>query len=230
MAKFIPGPTVSEVRGKVGGVVYTRNRYGAIMRTFVKPTVSTTEYATNAKARLSAATQAWQGLSASEKLSWGEYAAGNPVMGALGEQQILTGHVAYVGIRTRMALAGVALLTDPPVGTPPMPLTSLTLTADIGIGDVEVAFTATPLGATEQLWLKACAVSSSGINYVENLFRYIGTTPGAQASPWVFSALLEARIGTLQVGMTVHVQCAVFDNATGLLSAPLRDKAVVVST
>ncbi len=230
MAKFIPGAAVSEIRGKLGGIVFTRTRYGAIARQFVKPVVSTTEYATNAKARLGAATQAWQGLTGAQKLAWTEFAAGRPVIGALGEQQILTGHVAYVGIRTRMALAGVALLTDPPVGTPPLPLTSLTLTADIGAGDVEVAFTATPTGATEQLWIWACAVSSSGINYITNLLRYITTSPGATASPYVFQAPLEARIGALQVGMTMHVLVSVFDNATGLISAPLRDRVLVTTT
>lgn len=230
MAKYVPGPLISEFRGKLGGIVGTRNRYGAVIRVWVKPVVSTTEYATNAKARLGAATQAWQALTGAQKLAWTEFAASRPVIGALGEQQILTGHVAYVGVRTRMALAGVALLTDPPVGTPPLPLTSLTLTADIGAGDVEVAYTATPLAATEQLWIEACAVSSSGINYITNLLRWITTSPGAAASPYVFQAPLEARIGALQVGMTCHVMVSVFDNATGLLSAPLRDRVLVTTT
>jgi len=200
------------------------------MRVRVKPVVSTTEYAINAKARLATYTQGWQGLTAAQKLSWNEYAAGNPIVGALGEQQIGTGHIAYVGINTRLTLAGQTALTVPPVGVPPLALTSLALTADIGLGDVEVAYTATPTGATEMLWIKACAVSSSGINYVQNLLRFIGVSGAAEASPYVFQTAAEARLGSLVVGQTMHVAVSVFDTATGLLSPPMVDKSVVVET
>lgn len=230
MAKFLPGPVVSEVRGSVGGTTFTRNRFGPVMRQRVKPVVSTTEYALAAKARMTTETQAWQGLTAAQKLAWNEYAAGNPIVGSLGEQQIGTGHIAFVGINTRIAMVGTGALLVPPVGTPPAPLSGLTLTADIGAGNVEVAYTPTPTGATERLWIRACVVSSSGINYVSNLLRWIITSGGAEASPYDFELSLVARIGTPQVGQTMHVRVSVFDTATGLLSPPLSDRVVVTTT
>lgn len=230
MAKFIAGPVASEIRGSIGGTVFTRNRYGAVMRLRVKPVVSTTEYATAAKARLATHTQGWQALTAAQKLAWDEYARATPRVGALGEQQILTGHVMYVGINTRLDVAAVGNLTDPPVGTPPTPLETMTLTGDIGAGDVSCVFSATPLGANDQLWIQACAVSSSGINYVKNLLRWVATSPGAQATPYVFGAVLQARIGDMQVGMTLHALVSVFNNLTGLVSAPLQHRVVVTST
>ena len=230
MAKFTPGPLVGEIRNSIGAVTFTRNRYGPVMRVRVKPVVSTTSYAINAKARLATYTQAWQGLTAAQKLAWNEYAAGNPIVGALGEQQIGTGHIAYVGINTRLTLAAATALDVPPIGVPPLALTSLALTADIGLGGVEIAYTATPTGATELLWIKAAAVSSSGINYVQNLLRFIGVSGAAEASPFDIKAATEARIGTLQVGMTMHVEVSLFDTATGLLSAPMSDKVLVTTT
>lgn len=230
MAKFIAGPVASEIRGSLGGTTFTRNRYGAIMRQRVKPTVSTTEYATTAKARMTAATQAWQGLTAAQKLAWNEWAAGNPSLGALGEQQILTGHVAYVGSYCRALTAGIPVLTAPPAAAAPAPLTSLVVSADIGAGNVELTYTPTPIGATEYLWVRACVVTSSGINYVSNLLRFIVRSGAAQASPYDIEAALAARVGAPQVGQTLHVFATIFDAGTMLMSAPLRDSAVVVTT
>lgn len=228
--KGTPGPLAGELRGSMGCIVATRNRYGAYFRVRVKPTVSTTEYATEAKARLATCTSNWHDLTAAQKLAWNEYAQGNPVVGSLGEQQILTGHVAYVGIGVRRMMAGSAALVVPPIIPPPDPLTALSVTADIGAGNVELVYTATPTPADEVLWIEACLVNSSGINYVENLMRFIGFSGAAEASPYDIEAAVTARIGAPQVGQTMHVRVRMFNFLSGLVSVPLRARVIVTTT
>lgn len=228
--KFTPGIAVGALSGSIGGSTASHNRFGPYFRTRVKPVVSTTPDAQEAKGIFTTQTQAWQGLTDAQRLSWEQYAQTHLVNNSLGVPQALTGHQAYVGINSRLDRANETLLTDPPVGTAPDGLLTLTLSADIGLGTFDVTYTPTPLAATERLWVLAAVQNSAGRTYVQNLLRLVVIAAAATASPLDIQTEVEAKFGTLQVGQKVTVLCGVFDNATGLLSNFLRDDAIVVST
>lgn len=230
MALIRPGGLVGQISGRLGGDVYSHNRYGQYVRTGTNPITSTTSYALAAKARMTATSQGWQSLSAALKLAWNAWATTNPTINRLGESIHLTGHAAYVGINTRLLACGVAGITAPPIEPAPLPLVSLTLVADIGPGDFEFTYTATPLGANDYLWVKACVLDSTGINYVENYLRLVGVSAAAQESPFDPQTLIEARFGTVAVDQIIVGSVSVFDSVTGQLSAPLRCQATVVDT
>lgn len=230
MAKFTPGPTVGAVSGSIGGTTYSRNRYGAYMRTRAKPVVSTTSEAMNAKGRLGAASEGWRALTDAQRLSWVTYAQTNPAIGSLGNQQILTGHAALVQLNTRLARAADSALSDPPVSSAPTALATLSATYDIGVGTSQINFTATPLGADDRLWVNYAVVDSVGINYIENLLKLCTVTAKAQATAYDYQSDVEARFGTLIVGQKLFIRAQVFDSVTGLLSAPLQTSGVIVST
>lgn len=230
MAKFTPGPLIGEIRGSIGCITFTRARYGAVARVRVKPVVSGTAQAQNAKGRFTTATQSWQSLSAAQRLAWNEWAQTNPITGSLGDSQVLTGHAAYVGNYVRALLVVGTPLLVPPIVPAPVGLATLALTADIGLGGVEIAYTATPTGANDLLWIQAAVVDSGGIVYVKNLLKLAGVSAGAEASPFDVKALIEARIGSLIVGQTLHVAVSIINDESFLLSGPLVDSAVVVTT
>jgi hypothetical protein len=230
MAIFTPGVAVGSISGSIAGTTYSHNKGGPYMRRRAIPTTSTTAAAMAAKNRMSAGSQAWQDLTAGQRLAWKEWALENPTINALGQSITLSGHMAFVGNYTRMTLAGETPLTAPPIEAGPTPLTSITLSGDIGLGNFDVAFTATPLAANDMLWLVAAVSNSAGVNYVENIKRFIGVTAAAQASPYDYQTEIEAVFGTLVVGQIVHLYAHVFDDASGLLSSPLRGQVTIVST
>lgn len=230
MALIRPGGIVGQISGRIGGDVYSHNRYGSYIRNGTIPVTSTTEHAITAKARMTACTQAWQGLTANQRRDWIGYAAANPVVNRVGQSIQLTGHVAYVGINSRMLAMAQAQLTTPPVGAPPAPLTTLSITADIGIGGCSVDFTPTPTGANERLYLWGCRLQSAGISFVENYLRLFNISAAAQATAFDFQSVYEARLGTMAVDEIVVMRVAVIDDSTGLVSADLRAQATVVST
>lgn len=230
MAKFTPGPAVAAVSGSIGGTVFSRNRYGAYTRYRAVPVTSTSSYAVNAKTRLSNRSQAWQGLTAAQRLAWREWAADHPVIDRLGQTQLLTGQAAYIGLNTRLVAAGQSAITAPPIIAAQPGLTSLVQDCDIGAGDMDLTFTATPLAAGAMLWIQAAVIDSAGINYVQNKLRFVGVSAAAQASPFSHESLVTARFGTLVVGQYVHVQVSVFDSATGLLSQPMKDVTIVTTS
>jgi len=227
MALVTPGPMVGQVSGRIGSVVFSHNRGGPYCRNGTIPTLVTSEAAINAKGRLAAQSQAWDNLTPTERLAWLEFARSNPVTNRVGSQVTIGGNAAFVGINSRLAYTGDTLLTDPPIADPPAALTSLTLSADIGAGTFDLTFAATPLDAGVRLWVLACLLDNPGINYVENRLRLLVASAAALASPLDIETEVAARFGTIIVGQKLVVRVMVFDGATGLLSAPLQDEAIV---
>ena len=182
MAIFTAGAVVGQISGSIAGNTFSHNRGGPYIRTKSIPVVSTTIPALASKSRLQNATAAFQSLTAAQRLAWNQWAAENPVINRLGNRITLTGHTAYVGNRIRMVQAAETPLVAPPVTPAASALLTMTITADIGTGTTEIAFTPTPLGATERLWVQATVVNSASINYVKNLLRVISieaaATPG----------------------------------------------------
>ena len=228
--KFTPGIAIGAASGSIGGTTFSRNRYGAYTRTRAIPVNPNTLAQQNARSRLSTYSANWQTLTASQQLAWKSWANQNPITNTLGAQQVLTGQAAYVGLNTRLALATDTAIDVPPLTPAPTSLVSLSGTWDIGAGDFQLIFTATPLGADDRLWVQAAVVSSAGINYIKNLLRVVTITAKAQASLLDTQTAIEAVFGGLQVGQIVHVWASVFDSATGLLSVPLSTKGTVVTT
>jgi hypothetical protein len=229
-AIFTLGPLAGAVSGSIGGTTFSHNRGGSYMRRRAIPVVSTSPAALAAKNRLAAGSQAWQTLTDGQRLAWTEWSNENPSVNALGNQITLTGHQSFVGNHSRQLNAGTATLTAPPIVVAPDPLISLTASFDIGIGDFDIVFTATPIGAAELLWLVVSVHNSPAINYVENIKRFVGVSTAAQASPFDSQALIEAKFGTLVVGQHVDIFAHVFSSDTGLLSTALRVNGTVVST
>jgi len=198
-------------------------------RRAIPSTVSSTP-ADNIKAILAARSQAWSALTSSQRAAWTEYARQTPVLNALGNAITRSGHQAYVALNTRLALMGLSLITAPPIVNAPDALLTYSQTFDIGAGTFAAAFTPTPLAAGLRLWTLAAVTNSAGINYVKNLYRWVGVSAAAQASPYDQQAQIEARWGALVVGQTVHIRQHVVDGATGLLSPGLAAVGTVVST
>lgn len=228
--KFMPGPFIGNASGSVGGQVASRNRYGAYFRTRAIPVTSTTPAALNAKARFTTASQAWIALTEGQRLAWKEWALDNPVIDRLGQQQELQGNAAYIQINARLAAIGTAPIVAPPVAAAPTGLLTLAQTCDIGTGNFELVFTATPTGAGVLLYIQSAIVNSGGINYVSNKLRLIGVSGAAEASPFDHQTLLEARFGTAVVNQWVHSLVSTVDTTTGLLSGALSVKTQVIDT
>ena len=230
MAIFTAGIAVGQISGRVAGNIFSHNKGGPYIRNGTIPTTSTTPDALAAKSRLSAASQAWQALTADQRLGWKTFSMNNPAVNALGKSIYLTGHQWFVKCATRLTQIGEAMPTIAPADVGPLGLVSLTATCDIGAGDVELAFTATPTGADDVIRVFAFVADSAGVNFVKNQLRYIGKSTAAQASPVNIETELYAKFGTPQVGQYLHVSCDVIDDETGLVSAPISDKVIVTTT
>lgn len=228
--KFTPGPIAGALSGSLGATVASHNRGGTYFRVRAIPVISTTTFATNAKAHLGGASSDWGGLTDSQRLAWEAYAQETPVVDTLGAKRILTGHMNFVGLNSRIARDAGTPIVDPPLTQMPSAILTAVLELDIGTGDFDIEFTPTPLAADIKLWLRAAVVNSAGINYVQNLLKQVLISPAAQASPVDFETELEARFGTLIVGQKVVVFAHQYNSVTGQLSQPHRSEGLILDT
>lgn len=228
MAKIMPGPLVGTISGSVGGATFSHGRYGPYIRRRAKPVTSQTEWAIAAKARMTAATQAWQALTVGEQGAWNQWAIHNPVVGSLGLPQNLTGHAAFVGIYCRRVLQGQAGSGTPPLPPAPTGLTTVSVVPDKTAGDCEITFTPTPCPAGTVLWVRGCYIDSPGTHWINNALRLCGDSGGPPPSPYDAFALIEARIGAMTIGHRLVLYVHVCGSPSGLLSAPMRCEGVIV--
>lgn len=230
MALYTPGPLAGQISGRVGSSIFSHNRGGTYIRNGTIPTKVLSPYAMNMKAIITELSQDWAGITAAAAQAWRTWAQQNPITNRLGRQSTLAPHVAYIQLNSRLLLAGDTKIGLPPIIPAPQPLDTITPTADIGLGDVELAFTPTPPDAGIRIWLQAALVDNANITYVENLWKFLVAGVAAAASPLNFETELGLRFGTPQVGQYVHVLASQFDSATGLLSAPVRSGCLVTTT
>lgn len=227
---YLPGLAVARLSGSMGGTTASHNRGGAYFRNRTKPPINDTPAAQATKSRLATVSALWKTLTDDQKQSWYTYVGHNPKLNRIGMAHVIQANATFVGINSRLIQAAESPILLPPPTPAPTPLETLTLAADIGAGSVDITFTPTPTGASEALWINAAITESSGRRYVKNLLRTVDITAVAEASPTDIETAVEAVLGTLQVGQTLHVSVHVFDRDTGLLSGSLSDSAEVVST
>lgn len=230
MALIRPGAAAAQISGRLGGDVFSHNRYGSYVRRGSIPVTVTSPAALLAKSILTDLSQNWGNLTLAQRTAWQDWAQTHPVFNRIGDQVILSGNAAYIQLNARLRRAGASDITDPPVVAAPAALTSASASYDIGAGDFNIAFTPATLAAGQHLWVNACLVNSPGINYVENLLRTVTVEAAATASPVDMQTAMQDRFGTLQVDQVVHYRVGIFDGNTGLLSSLFPLRGQIVST
>lgn len=230
MALMSPGPMIGVASGRVGGTIFSHNRGGQYVRNGTIPVTVTSDPAQNAKAILAEASAEWRGLTDAQRNAWTNWAQTHQIFNRIGSLITLSGQQAYVQLNARLKHAGASVISEPPIAASPVGPGALTGTYDIGMGNFQIAWTRTPLGASESLYTNVAVVDSAGINFVRNLLKLVDISAVAATSPLDLQTEIEARFGALQVGHKVVYFCSVLDQNTGLISQPRVTDGLVVST
>lgn len=226
---FSSGSIVGALSGSIGGMTASHNKGGQYFRTRAIPTNPSSTAQLQRRADFATNSTNWQDLSMADQQAWTEWARQNPITNALGASILKSGHQSFVGLNSRILLASGTPIDVPPVVARPDGFLTLVQAADIGAGNVDLTFTAA-LTSGNQIYLRAALIDSAGVTYVKNRMKFISFSSVDETSPWDNQADIEAVLGTMIVGQTLHVEAAQYDPANGQVATFVHSRSLVTSS
>jgi hypothetical protein len=229
MAKVMFGSLATDVRGKIAGIVYSKNRNGAYVRQKVSPTQSPTTRRTAVRERLAGLAAYFSGtLTAAQVAAWNAFAQNNPVTDIFGRTMILSGIQSFVQLNGIILNCGGAQIDDPPANLAITPLTSFTATLTAGAPDVaSIAFAPTPTGANVKLQVYATQPLPSGRSFTKNFKRWLVVSALNAATPANIATAYLAKFGAMTAGNKIGIWVNRVDTTTGAQTPGMYDLVTI---
>ena len=224
--KVLTTAIVADIRNKLNGTVFAKNRYGLYARTKVTPTNPQSSYQQQNRASFGNSSSGWKGLTQDQRNAWIAAAPNFPVIDIFGNSHILAGNALYTKLNRNLDAAGQAPISDPPAPVAIPPVTATGLTADVSSTEVNITFdtTSQPSGFTTVVYATPLILPSR--LFVKNRLRQIGTAAIATSSANVYT-IWNARFGSLVAGNRISVRVALVSNTTGQMGVPSEVTAIV---
>lgn len=228
MAKVNFGPLANDARGKIAGIVYSKNKSGAYTRTKVTPANPSTPAQTLVRQNLGNLAQQWSGtLASSDRAAWTSYAATYPRLDVFGNSIVLNGLNMFISLNTVLLNTGNPIATDPPANNivTPIPTDPAYIQVVESTGILHFSQTGAQVDGDDVYYLFAAAPMAAGRNPVKSDYRFIGTlTPGTTAFPVYQQAgvLYKAKFGNWQVGQKLCLLIATMRTGSGLTTTGLQ--------
>ena len=216
MAKVQYSAVVGDARGKIGGVVATKGRFGAVVRTKVSPVQPRTTAQRNVRAGFTNESKGWSGeLDDLKRAAWDSFARANPVKDVFGNTRILTGHQMYVRLNRVIVQCGGTQIQLPPLSLAVGEPTTVTVHATHGSPPTLSLDATGPPTADECAEVWAAAVQNPGRRFLGSAYRLIYVLPAGSAPPYNAGPQFEARFGTIQAGQGIRVLLKYGNKLTG---------------
>lgn len=236
MAKVQLGTIVTDISGKSGGNVFSKNRGGAYMRNKSIPNNPRSQRQQEVRASFGAFSADFRNLSATNITDWNTAAKTQyPYKDRLGNTRYLSGQQLYVKLNSNLKVINSTLLTAPlaPQGAgvsidPQVNFSgNLSVTADSSPQTLTLNaqfFEGVP-GGQIQMVVRATRQLSGGISNPAGMFRALGASfPPPGGAPVTLNLLpvyTDTFGGTLQSGTRIWFEVTPINSITGESGAPL---------
>ena len=182
MAKIKFGAIVTDIRGSIDSVTYSRSRYGAYARKKVTPVNPATVAQSAARAIFGAASSLFRSLGSSVVDAWNAVAPEYSRANIFGDNLPLSGSTLFTKLKTQLMVAGIT--TDPdaisPVTVPVLEAGAL----DADKSDNSIELSSVPAtNANQVIVAYATAPYSPGKTFVpRSAFRLVAVRPVSTAT------------------------------------------------
>ena len=228
MAKVKFGSGVADIRGSIGGTVFSRNSSGAYMREKVSPVNPNTPRQSVIRGRLTLLSKNWQTLSKGLRTAWKNFANEHPITNAFGAQVTLSGALMYNRVNSVILnLGGIIINTPPPnFEVPEFELVQIqTVGADPEFG---VDFEAVPAVPGLHMQASIAGPHSPGKEFVKNLLRFIGSAD-VSAGGQNANITLPARFNNFVQGSTYTASISFASSVNGAVSTPVIQQFIPIA-
>lgn len=165
---------------------------------------------------------AWRALTDAQRAGWASLGSSMIRTDSLGQTYNLTGFQAYCSVNNNKINAGDAAVSAAPSIITPGTLLTATLT--LTSAAFSIAYTATPLGANERLFIFVSPQKSAGVTFNGD-YRLLAVTAAAAASPHNALAAYTAKFGVPVTGNKIFVSLQIYEG--GFIGAPFNVGQVV---
>lgn len=230
MAKVLFTAVVADMRNKLNGTVFSKNRYGAYTRTKVTPVNPQSADQQLVRGRFGARSAAWRGLTDSQRQSWIDGASSFPVFDIFGNSKILSGQALYNKLNLNLAQAGQAAIATCPAAVAIQSLVSMAVTADVSDATVELTagIAAVPAGFTAIVF--ATPGYGAGISFVKNKFRFLTTiAAGISLGAADYGPEWTTKFGSLVAGQKLSLFMFLVSNTTGQAGVPFSANCTITA-
>lgn len=182
MATIKTGQVVAEIRGKLNGSVFSRNKGGAYVRQFVKPTNPNSTKQASVRSLFGTLMSDWRALTEAQRDSWQTAAQSFKTQNKVGDTIFYSGAQLYC--RCNMVLLANGLPTIDTISPSPKAKTEgnlkpnpwETLGTNIDEGTITVGAVAGALDPNERLIIYGAQLQSPGVKSTRTpSYRVIGT-------------------------------------------------------
>ena len=220
MARVLYTAIVADMRNKLNGSVFSKNKSGAYVRTKVTPVNPQSQAQTTARQRLSQFSNGFRNLTAAQVAAWNDLASNNPQgTDIFGNPKYLTGMSLFVKLNSNITIGGGTAITDAPVLTSPctINLSNFEVTvAASALDTVSMSFTLSGATADNAICVYASAPYPVSQTYNANKYRLITSIPATGASPYNFTYEYNAIFGAPPLGYKVGLYCETVNKLCGV--------------
>ena len=229
MAKVKYTAIVADMRGKLNGSVFSKNRGGAYVRTKVTPSNPSTTFQNQVRDRLATFAQAFRALTAAQIAAWNSAVSSFTKTDIFGDIKNPSGINLYVKLNSNLDRVSVADIAIPPLPEGVENVITASAVADESAQTVVITFTPTPVPADTAFVIRATKQVSPGRSFLKNLLTDIQVVDAAGASPTAITALYLAKYGTLVAGQKIGFEMVPINKVTGQAGVGIRFNTVVVA-
>ncbi len=182
------GGGVAQIRGRLGGSIFSRNRGGSYVKNFATPTNPNTAAQQAVRNAISTLVVSWLTvLTQLQRDAWETYAENVPMQNGLGDTIFLTGQQMFLRSNSVLVRNGLARVDDAPTIFNLGDFSTVTLTVSAATSpDISVDFDDTDVWANEDggfLFVQAAKQVNPSVNFFKGPFLQAGIVIGATALP-----------------------------------------------
>lgn len=221
---------VAEIRGSISGTVFSKNTYGAYIRTKVTPVNRQTVFQQGVRQFLATIAQSWRALTQPQRDLWNQFAINFNRTNIFGDSVQLTGFNLFMQLNRNLLEINLPTISDAPTPEAVFGFTSASIVADTGGGTLTLTYDPV-IPSTDSVVVFATAPLSQGKDFAKSEFRKIRvlTDIAGDNSPVNIGGEYITKFGALPpVGTKVFVQVKGVNETSGQSGVSLKLSDIAV--
>lgn len=222
MASAKYGNIIVDMRGKINGNVYAKNKGGAYVRTRVKPSNPQSTAQSSVRAFFTALSQAWKALTDVQRASWNQGAINFQRVNRVGDRHVLNGNSLFVSLNKNLADVGIAQINECPAPASVDSVEVSTAVADNSSQSVVITLTGA-IPANTSLKVFCSQTVSAGVNSIGSKLRQIKSYAAAGGPALTLTTEYLAKFGTVgATGSKIYYKLVPVNETTGQEGAAIK--------